>query len=241
MARLPKVEARPWRSEAPLWVPDAAVLGLAVSADGRTLAVSLDDRSVQLLNLVSGQPTHRVRFEAPVVDLDLSASVLLVCTDDAVTRVHTVQGTQLGHLALPSCLAVAVAPDGLHAAVVDAEGGLRLVRLATGREVRHVPGLGLCLIWPHEEGWVSRDVRGVGRLHDPLGTAWREHGDVSPGPRAHHARCLVAGRWARVTLEGEGSVAEVAGVLPPARAVVWHPAGRELVLATASGLRVMEA
>jgi WD40 repeat protein len=116
-----------------------AVIALAFSPDGKTLASASSDRTVKLWDIVSPQPRASLAVgNTPVTSIAFSPDGRLIATGwaDRLIRLWNVETGLLamslsGHTKAITC--VAVSPDGRTLASASFDGSLRLWDLGTGR------------------------------------------------------------------------------------------------------------
>ncbi|MFL5339375.1 MAG: WD40 repeat domain-containing protein [Gemmataceae bacterium] len=124
-----------------LWGNMAA---LAVAADGKTLAVSLPDESLRLIETTRGHELRRfagTHAQASALALSPDGKTLAAACDHAIRFWDIDSGKErfpTGDAQLP-LTASALSPDGRWLAAVDRGGALSVWNVADGRRVRHWP------------------------------------------------------------------------------------------------------
>jgi WD40 repeat protein len=125
------------------WKTDAAVTSVAVSPDGRALAVAEGDRTAKLFDHATGKLIATLRMPdrgANLVAFSPDGRLLATANTNRNIQLWTVAGndperplrTVVGHEAVE---AIAFSPDGRRLATANQDGATRLWDVASGKEV----------------------------------------------------------------------------------------------------------
>ena len=121
-----------------------APYALAVSPDGKALAVALPDRSLEVLQLPSGKRLQRFEGgDATVISLAFAPEgrSLAVAGEDGLARVLSLDGGEATKFSCHGpCHAVAVAADGSMFAAAGSSGEVFLFSLTSTEEIARMPG-----------------------------------------------------------------------------------------------------
>jgi len=124
-----------------------SVLSAALAPDGETVAWSLDDNSIQLVQISDGSIRHTlIAHPDPVLDLRFlptGSSLFSASHDGTVKAWDTDTGLALPQIEVGlEVLGIAVSPDGETLAVVPAYGPVQLWDIASGQQIATLGGTG---------------------------------------------------------------------------------------------------
>ncbi len=121
------------------------IMTAALSPDGKILAWSLDDNTIQLLRISDQKVLHTLSGHTDMVGklrFSPDGDQLVSASHDYWVRVWNMQGEELRHLQAGQVLGIGISPDGNTLATVPFDGPVALWNLDTGENIKDLGGFG---------------------------------------------------------------------------------------------------
>jgi WD40 repeat protein len=121
------------------------IITAALSPDGKILAWSLDDNTIQLLRISDQKVLQTLSGHNDMVGklrFSPDGDQLVSASHDYWVRVWNMQGEELRHLQAGQVLGIGISPDGNMLATVPFDGPVALWNLDTGENIKDLGGYG---------------------------------------------------------------------------------------------------